>query len=158
MRSATFTLPVVLVVVVTGVLLFRPACGPSGCRKKQERERVSSIVHPAPPESLAMQQRWRVKSDLARRIITERIPLLEAAKLFGEVNGEDGLQNLTLAHPERSVHELLCRQAVGYVEAEERQMEREGYTFGDPRVSRELRREFDRRMAAGEFPPSSTRE
>jgi hypothetical protein len=147
-RSVTFTLPAVAVLMIA-VLLVRPDCGPAGCRAK--REPVSSLLSPIPPESLAIQERWRVKRDLARRVIAERIPLLEAAALFRRANGEDGLQNLALTYPGESLHRLICRQVLDYVETLEREMEQEGHTWTGPRVSECLRREFSRRTAAGEF-------
>ena len=151
MRSATFTLPTAIVVMVIGVLLVRPNCGPS-CRTKREQEPVSSLLAPAPPETLVLRERWRIKKDLARRITAERIPLLEAAELFREANGEDGLHYLSLSNPNHSLHELLCRQVIDYVAAAEREMEAEGRTWIGTRVSEELQRELDLRIAAGQFP------
>jgi hypothetical protein len=151
-RSVTFTLPAVAVVMLA-VLLVRPDCGPAGCRAK--REPVSKLLSPVPPESLAIQERWRVKRDLARRVIAERIPLLESAALFRRANGEDGLQNLAAIHPGESLHKLICRQVIDYVDTREREMEQEGHTWTGPRVSECLRREFDLRAAAGEFSPAA---
>lgn len=157
MRSTTFTLPAAVVVVLAGVLLLRPVSGPS-CWKKQERERNSSVLIPSPPEVEAIQRRCLIKRDLARRIIAERLPLLQAAELFREVNGEDGLHTLALTGLDRSINELLCRQVIEYLATEEREMEQAGCVWTGTRWSEELRQDFDRRMAAGEFPPPAARE
>jgi hypothetical protein len=155
-RSVTFTLPTAIIVVVIGVLLVRPNCGSSG-RAKEERGRVSWVVSPAPPETIEKQQRWRIKRDLTRRIMNERISLLEAAELFREANGEDGMYSLTLSNPNRSLRELLCRQVIDYVVTVEREWECEGRVCSGTRLSEELQHELDQRIAAGEFPPASGR-
>lgn len=154
MRSVTFTLPAV-VIVMLAVLLVRPDCGTSP--RWAKREPVSNLLSPVPPETLAMQERWRVKYDLARRIIAERIPLLEAVELFRRANGEDGLHNLAVSHPGQSIHVLLCRQVIEFVATKERDMAEEGHSLTGPRVSECLRREFDWRTAAGEFPSEAGR-
>ena len=108
---------------------------------------------PAPPEVAEIEQRTRVKTHLARRVVEERIPLPEAIKLFDVANGEDGTVCLTLSVPGRSNRERLCRQVILYVISLEADMETRGHVWTGPRASDELQADLDRRLAAGEFPP-----
>jgi hypothetical protein len=117
------------------------------------RRPVIERVSPPPPEVAEFEQRTRVKSHLARRIIAERIPLLEAVELFAEVNGEEGTASLILSVPGRSVREKLCRQVILYVVATENEMEKQGHVWTGTRASEELQAERDRLLAAGALPP-----
>jgi len=110
---------------------------------------------PAPPEIAEIEQRTRVKYHLARRVVEEHIPLLEAIKLFDAANGEDGTVCLTLSVPGRSVWEKRCRQVILYALSVENDMESRGHVWTGVRVSKELQADLDRRLAAGEFPPES---
>ncbi|MBN9120060.1 MAG: hypothetical protein J0I06_13000 [Planctomycetes bacterium] len=117
------------------------------------RAQTTARHGPAPPEAAMLEQRSRVKFALARRLIAERPPLLAAAEWFEQVNGEDGTETLVRSVPGRSVREKLCRQVILYVIAVEGELRREGSLPTGPRASEELQAEFDRRLAAGEFPP-----
>jgi hypothetical protein len=112
-----------------------------------------TLVSRPSPEQMAFEQRALVRAHLARRVVAERIPLLEAAELFGQANGEAGMANLVRFMPGRSVREKLCRQVVDYVAAAEDEMARGGHVWTGPRLSEQFRGELDRRLAAGEFPP-----
>jgi hypothetical protein len=115
--------------------------------------RSSFMVLSAPPEVAVLVQRAHAKSRLARRVIAERTPLLDAAELFRRANGEDGMLALVDMVEGRSVREKLCRQVIYYVAGAENEMEHEGRVRTGPRVSAELQAELDRRLAAGELPP-----
>ncbi|MBN9120059.1 MAG: hypothetical protein J0I06_12995 [Planctomycetes bacterium] len=122
----------------------------TGC---PQRQRPTELVLPVSPEVTAIERRTLVKCQLARRAVTERTSLLAAAEWFEQVNGEDGMEALVRTIPGRSVREKLCRQVIVYVISAEDEMEREGALPTGPRASEELQAEFDRRLAAGEFPP-----
>jgi hypothetical protein len=115
-------------------------------RKPAPRPEWALESNPAGHEAVAAQRRSLMLHRLARRIIAERIPLLEAAELFREANGKAGLEALVRAMPGRSLREKLCRQVIHFVVAET-----EAATA--PRVSEALQDELDRRLVAGEFPP-----
>lgn len=119
----------------------------------RSRRPVITPSSAAAPEIAEMQQRIRIKNDIARRVIEQRIPLPEAIKLFDTVNGGDGTANVILFLPGRSMRERLCHQVILYVRSVESEMERGGHVWSDPRASDELQADFDRRLAAGEFPP-----
>lgn len=108
---------------------------------------------PAPPEVQSTSRRLVVKEQLARRVVMERMALLEAAELFRRANGEDGLAALARGGPGRSVREKLCRQVVAYAVGAEAEMRAEGYTSCVWGVAADLEAEFQRRLAAGDFPP-----
>jgi hypothetical protein len=114
---------------------------------------MTTLLQQSPPEVAVLERRIRVKNQLARRVVAERTPLLEAAEWFQQANGEDGMEALIRAMAGRSVREKLCRQVVCFVVDVEEEMEQEGYVPTGPRVSLELRAEFDRLLAAGAFPP-----
>jgi hypothetical protein len=145
----------VLAILVGTALGTAAVCGiewrnPSAADRDQQIYRISS---PA-PEADAARRRIGVKNNLARRIIAERIALLEAVDLFYDANGEDGINAVARSIPGHSIREKLCRQVIGYVGSVETELEREGGTgLSDPRWSAVLRAEFDRLLAAGEFPP-----
>lgn len=111
-----------------------------------------SQLCPAPPEAQASWQRGRVKRQLARRVIAERIPLPEAAELFRRANGEDGLVVLARGTSGRSMREKLCHQVIMYTAEAEAEMRAEGWTSCAWDTA-ELEADFKRRLAAGEFPP-----
>jgi hypothetical protein len=100
-----------------------------------------------------MQKRWRIRRDLTQQILRERIALLDAAELFRQANGEDGMLNLILTGPGQSVREKLCWQVISSVSDMESEWEREGRLFTGPRLSEEMQAELARRRAGGEFPP-----
>ena len=112
-----------------------------------------SLLCPVPSEAQASLYRMRVKSLLARRVLAERIPLLEAAELFRRANGEDGLAALVRSTPGRSVREKLCRQVISYAAVAEAEMRTEGCTSCVWGVAADLEADFNRRLTAGEFPP-----
>jgi hypothetical protein len=112
----------------------------------------STLLSPPPPEVEEVVRRLRTKRLLARRVIEEKVPLLEAAELFRAANGERGMRTL-LAIPGRSERERLCRQVIIYVAQREEELKAEGQTPAEPAASVLLERELTRRMAAGEFPP-----
>lgn len=110
-----------------------------------------SRVHPAGPEAEASSRRAAVKHQLTRRVLAERMPLPAAAELFRRANGDDGIANLALGLPGRSLRERLSLQVVKYALAVEAEMRAEGH---EPNGwAAELEAEFLRRQAAGEFPP-----
>lgn len=137
----------VVATVATTVRNFRSAA--------HSRRPVITHCSAPPPEIAEMQQRIRIKNDIARRVIEQRIPLPEAIKLFDAVNGGDGTTNAILFLPGCSMRERLCRQVILYVRSVETEMEKEGHVWPGQRVSDELQADFDRRLAAGEFPPES---
>jgi hypothetical protein len=108
---------------------------------------------PVPEEVPVIERRTCVKNQLARRVIAERTPLLEAVEWFRQVNGEVGMDGLIRSIPGRSAREKLCRQVIMFVAGNEAEMERDGYSPSAPRVSVELSAELDRLLAAGALPP-----
>lgn len=133
-------------VVVFCVEWHRPPCATG-------EPRVGRYL-PPDPGCDAIRHRLIVKDRLARRIIVERIALLEAAELFRAANGDDGLVALARGIPGHSIREKLCIQVINYVFSVENDMARDGEPLpSGPRWSAVLRAEFDRRRAAGEFPP-----
>jgi hypothetical protein len=133
--------------VGVGVLLYLEYRRPSPGRTARWTE-----LSP-PNEGLVIQHRVIAKNQLARRIVAERIPLLEAAEMFRQMNGEEGMALVTSVPGGRSVREKLCRQVIRYVSVAETDLENEGQIVTGPRVSDALKDELDRRIAAGEFPP-----
>jgi hypothetical protein len=109
-------------------------------------------VQPPPPEAVVLERRTRAKSLLARRVIAERIPLLDAAEMFREANGEEGMRLVATVRG-RSVREKLCRQVISFVCGAETEMEEDGHTPAGSRASVVLEKELGLRIAAGEFPP-----
>jgi hypothetical protein len=142
------TVPVVLIALGTGVgwvLLVL-----------EEPPAHQSVIYDPGAEASVIRQRILIKRQLAERVLTERIPLLEAAELFRQANGPDGLDGLARSRvPGRSVREKLCRQVIGYVEMAEEDRAAAGRARPHPLVSGVLRAELERRIAAGEFPPDS---
>jgi hypothetical protein len=119
---------------------------------------ATQLVCRRPPESQVIVARTVVKNQLARRVSVERMPLLDAVESFRRANGEDGLECVTRGLPGRSVQEKLCRQVIRYVSAAEAEMRAEGWTSDAPGYAAELEAEFERRLAAGEFPPEPVAE
>ena len=142
------------IVLGTGAIL----CLESRAPRSVVRSRWPRVNQDAPPESVAALRRTESKTHLARRVVVEQIPLLTAAEMFRQINGDEGMRLLALAVEGCSDRERLCRQVIGYVIAAEAQMEREGSPVPEPRTSAVLRAEFDRRLAAGEFLPESEAE
>jgi len=137
------------VAVVATALLFHTECVSIPAKSRSHSIEVS----PVPPEATAIGRRTDAKLQLARRLIIERLPLLDVAEQFAVVNGEYGMRDLIVGGQGRSVREKLCRQVIVYVILVEEEMKEEGHSWSGPRVSEELQRELDRRLAAGEFPP-----
>ena len=148
MRVEALMLPAVVAIAGAALVLGR-------YREPPVRTEPGSfdLVEFAPPEVAVLGERTHLKSRLARRVIAERTPLLEAAELFRRANGEGGMQTLVNSVPGRSLREKLCRQVIFYVTTAEVEMERQGRARPGPLVSAALQAEFDRRLAAGGFPP-----
>ena len=108
---------------------------------------------PPAPESSAAAHRARVKGQLARQLVAQRVPLLYAVEQFRLANDEDGLAVLTVGMRGRSVREKLCRQVISYARVAEAEMRDQGHLPSSSRVAEEWQAEFDCRLGAGEFPP-----
>ena len=135
--------------LVVAIVLFSAPRAPTHAGRTPQRDGFI----PAPAEVEAIDSRLRAKNQLARRIATERMPILKAAELFRQANGEDGLAALVYSVPGRSVREKLCRQVIDFVRAAERDFQREGHPLSTPHVSVELQADLDRLLVAGELPP-----
>lgn len=137
-------------VAIAGVILF---FWDDRLGSRAESTRPETVLS-APPEVETANRRTAVKCHLARRAVVERQSLLELAELFDQVNGEEGTRILLLhSMPGRSIREKLCRQVITFVRIAERDLQEEGHSLAEPLLSTTLQDEFDRRRAAGEFPP-----
>ena len=131
--------------LVVGMILLPP--------RAEAPRRGSWLVAPSPPEVALLDNRLRVKNQMARRIVVDRTPLLEAAEWFRQVNDEDGIEGLIRTTPGRSVREKLCRQVIRFVVTAEEEMGQEGYSLSASSASAELSAELDRLLVAGALPP-----
>jgi hypothetical protein len=116
------------------------------------------LDQPAPPESFAIQQRTLAKRQITRRLIAERIPLLDAAEMFRQANGEEGMKYLRFGALGGSIREKLCRQVIDYVLVIERESQGATQPVPDIPVADALQAELNHLLAVGELSPEQETE